>query len=168
MNVPLANMFRYNRWATLTLLDACRELTGEQLDVRQPWTSGSIREIFLHLIGGQQTFVLRTKGRQHEGELNRSSKWPGFDALMEIATSTSDELVSIAESLDEDADVSLPFMGKVYHYPKSFFLVHAVEHGVEHRTEIKLALAAIGIATPDLDAWEFAASMGYGEDVTER
>src|SRR5207248_10431127 len=27
--------------------------------------------------------------------------------------------------------------GKTYEYPKSFFLLHAIEHGVEHRTEIK-------------------------------
>ena len=28
-------------------------------------------------------------------------------------------------------------------YPRSFFLVHAVAHGTEHRTEIKFALAQL-------------------------
>jgi uncharacterized damage-inducible protein DinB len=166
MNTPLANMLRYNRWATDTLLDACRSLTDEQLDTHHAWTSGSIREVLVHLVGGQQTFALRTQGRQHEGELNRSSRWPGFEQLAAIARASGDELVSIAESLDDDADTGLTYMGRTYRYPKSFFLVHAVEHGVEHRTEIKLALAAIGVPTPDVDAWQFAAAMSYGEDVT--
>ena len=34
MNRPLAEVFRYNRWATLRLLEACRTLGDEQLDVR--------------------------------------------------------------------------------------------------------------------------------------
>jgi len=33
---------------------------------------------------------------------------------------------------------------------------------VEHRTEIKFALASAGIATPDLDAWKFSEAQGYG------
>jgi hypothetical protein len=40
-----------------------------------------------------------------------------------------------------------------------------VEHGVEHRTEIKVALAKMGIETPDLDAWSYAGAMGYGAEV---
>ena len=27
----------------------------------------------------KQTFILRTKGRQHEGELGRQSDWPGIE-----------------------------------------------------------------------------------------
>ena len=166
MNTLLANMLRYERWATLRIIDACRTLTDGQLDTRHGWTSGSVRELLLHLVGGQQTFVRRTKGRQHEGELNRTSVWPGFEALTAFAAEAGAELVGIAESMEADSDVELAWVGHTYRYPKGFFLVHAVEHGVEHRAEVKLALAAIGVETPDLDGWEFAAAMGYGEDIT--
>lgn len=166
MNVPLAEMCRYNRWATLTLVDGCRALTEEQLDLRQPWTSGSVRELLLHIVGGQQTLALRTDGRQHEGELNRASEWPGWDAVRSAAEQSADNLIAIAETLDEDVDIDLAWLGKRYRYPRSFFLVHAIEHGTEHRAELKLLLASVGIATPDLDGWEFAAAMGYGTEVT--
>lgn len=165
MNRPLAETFRYNRWANLVLLEACRALTDEQLDARDPSASPSVRELLLHLIGGQQTFVLRTKGRQHEGELNRTSAFPGFDALTEIATATSDELIAIAEALEEDRELDLPYAGKRYRFPVSFFLLHALEHGVEHRTEIKLSLARLGVETPDLDAWSYAPVAGFGQEV---
>ncbi len=164
MNAPLAEMLRYNRWATLTLIDACRTLDDAHLDARIPGTSGPLRELFVHVVGGQQTFVLRTEGRQNEGELNRASAWPGWDALADAARASSDDLVRIAESLDADVEVDLPYAGKTYRFPRSFFLVHAVEHGVEHRTEIKLALGQQGVTTPDLDAWQFAVAMGYGRE----
>lgn len=162
MNEPLAEMLRYNQWATLRLLEGCRGLSDAQLDATMPGASGSVRELLLHLVGGQQTFALRTKGRQHEGELHRRSAWPGWDALAEIARSSGDELIAIAEELVADETVVLPYMGKRPTFPKSFFLVHAVEHGVEHRTEIKMALAQQGVETPDLDGWHYAEARGFG------
>ena len=165
MNAPLAEMLRYNKWANLTLFEACRALSDEHLDARIPAASGSVRELLTHIAGGQQTFVLRTRGRQHEGELSRASQWPGFDKLLDIITRSSDDLIAIAAGLDEDTEADLPYMGKVYRYPRSFFLVHAVAHGVEHRTEVKLTLAPLGIATPDLDGWPYSSAAGYGREV---
>jgi uncharacterized damage-inducible protein DinB len=165
MNEPLAELFRYNRWANLRLIDACRGLTDEQLASRAPGASGSIGELLTHLVGGQQTFVLRTSGRQHEGELNRQSPWPGIATVREVALVTSDELVEIAARLEHDVDVDLPYGAKVYRFPTSFFLTHALEHGVEHRTEIRFSLAHLGIDAPDLDGWAYAADAGHGREV---
>lgn len=164
-NAALAEMFRYNRWANLELFGACRTLSDETLDARAEGVSGNVRELLLHVAGGQQTQILRTMGRQHEGELTRTSAWR-LDALVEAVRTSSDELLRIAEDLDADAEVDLPFMGKVYRYPKRFFLAHAVTHGIEHRTEVKVALAQLGVATPDLDGWPYAAASGYGREVT--
>jgi uncharacterized damage-inducible protein DinB len=165
MNGPLASMFRYNKWANTVLLEACSALPDQQLDARLASASGSVRVLLLHLVGGQQTFALRTQGRQHEGELNRRSEWPGFDTLVALAARSSDDLIAIAEDLDTESEVDLPYRGKNYRYPKSFFLLHAMEHGVEHRTEIKLTLAHFGVETPDLDGWPYGAAAGYGREV---
>jgi len=165
MNQPLVEVLRYNKWANLLLFDACRALSEEQLDTRAPGTSGTVRQLLLHVAGGQQTFVLRTAGRQHEGELTRWSAWPGFDVLVEVATRSSDELIAIAQGIEASAEVDLPWQSKTFRFPKSSFLVHAIEHGVEHRTEIKVALASMGIETPDLDGWHWAEAMGYGREV---
>ena len=165
MNQPVAEMLRYNRWANLRLYEACRNLTEEQLAWRLPAASGSISELLLHIAGGQQTFVLRTMGRQHEGEFNRSTPWPGFGAVFEALTRSNDDLVEIAESLDADREVGLPWMGKVYRFPVSFFLLHAAEHGTTHRTEVTVSLNHFGVDTPDLDAWSYAPEAGFGREV---
>jgi uncharacterized damage-inducible protein DinB len=166
MNGPLAAIFHYHRWATLRLVEACGSLTDEQLDSVGQGTSGSVRELLMHVVGGQRTFVLRTQGRQHEGELNRRSTWPGFEVLLAAARGAGDELVAIAEGLVEDAEVDLPHLGRVFRFPTSFFLVHAAEHTTEHLTEIRVALAQLGVDTPDLDGWSYAGAAGYGQDVT--
>lgn len=164
MNAPLAEMLRYNLWATTRLLEDCRSLPDAVLDTVVPGATGSIRELLVHLAGSQQTFALRTKGRQHEGELSRNSAWPGWDALFEAARTSGEELIEAAAALQTDADVDLPYMGKSYFFPKSFFLVHAMEHGADHRAEIRMALRSLNIETRDLDGWEYAAAMGYGAE----
>lgn len=165
MNASLAAMLQYNKWANGVLFDACSALGDAQLDHRLEACSGSARELLVHIVGGQQTLVLRTMGRQHEGELHRGSPWPGFGVLLELAERSNDELIAIAAALDVDREVDLPFAGKNYRYPVSFFLVHAVEHGAEHRTEVKITLASLGVDTPDLDGWSWAAAAGYGRQV---
>jgi uncharacterized damage-inducible protein DinB len=164
VNKDLAEMFRYNAWANRELFSACRSLTEEQLDLQIQGISGSVRELLMHIAGGQQTFILRTKGRQHEGELERQSAWPGIETVIHIAESTSDELIAIAEQLKDNEEIDLSYQGKTYHYPRRFFLVHAMEHSTEHRTEVKVALAHLGIETPDLDGWNYSQSAGYGQE----
>jgi uncharacterized damage-inducible protein DinB len=168
MHHGLAEMFRYNAWANHILFAACRGLTDAQLDMQVPGISGSVRELLMHIAGGQYTCILRTRGRQHEGELGRWSTWPGIETVIQLAAQTSDELLAIAEHLEGDEEVDLPYQDKTYRYPKRFFLVHAMEHSTEHRTEVKVALAQIGVETPDLDGWQYAASAGYGQAVVPK
>ena len=162
----MADCLRYNRWANLNLIDACRGLTEEQLDARATPSSRSVRELLQHIVGSELTFVLRTKGRQHEGESRHvEATWPGLDLLREVVGSSGDDLIAIAADLDEDELVALPYQGKTFVYPKHFFLLHAIEHGVEHRTEIKVTLALLGVETPDLDGWFYAPAAGYGRGI---
>jgi uncharacterized damage-inducible protein DinB len=163
----LADCLRYNRWANLTLIDACRGLTAEQLDTRATHSSRSVRDLLSHIVGSELTFVLRTKGRQNEGESRQLDTWPGFGVLRDVAASSGDDLIAIAAGLDDDELVALPYQGKTYEYPKSFFLLHAIEHGVEHRTEVKVTLALSGIETPDLDGWFYAPAAGYGREIAK-
>jgi uncharacterized damage-inducible protein DinB len=167
MGRALADCLRYNRWANLLLIDACHGLTEEQLDWRATQASRSVRALLQHIVGSELTFVLRTEGRQHEGESRHVEEtWPGLDKLHEVAATSGDALIAIALGLDEDELVALPYQGKTYQYPKSFFLLHAIEHGVEHRSEIKVTLALIGVETPDLDGWFYAPAAGYGREIS--
>src|SRR4029077_15575162 len=95
MSKALADCLRYDRWANLTLVEACRGLTEEQLDTRASQSSRSVRELLSHIVGSELTFALRTKGRQHEGESRHVDTWPGFEVLREVAASSGDDLIAI-------------------------------------------------------------------------
>ncbi len=94
-----------------------------------------------------------------------SLQWPGLEVLAADAAGSSRELVDAAEAMDDDRDVVLAYMGKSHRYPRSFFLVHAAEHGVEHRARIGMMLVRLGEEAPDLDGWAFASAAGLGEEV---
>lgn len=44
-------------------------------------------------------------------------------------------------------------------------MVQAIEHGVEHRTEIKVTMAELGVDRPDLDGWFYSEAAGSGQEV---
>ena len=165
VSVPFVEVFHYNRWANRSLFDAVRGLTDEQLDFTGNGTSGTVRELLMHIAGGQQDLVVSTRGRSRADDLGRWSEWPGFDRLFDVVAETNDELIHIAETLDPDATVDMSYMGKTYRYPKRLFLINAIHHTIEHRTEVKVALNQLGVETPDLDGWPYAAFAGYGEEV---
>lgn len=162
MNDGIVELFEYNLWATAALIDGCREAPAELLEARVAGVPDTVAALFTHLVGGQQTFALRTKSRQHEGELNRRSAFPGWDELARVANESGQVLLEAARTAEPGAEVELHWQGQVSRLPLRFILTHAIEHAAEHRTEIKVALSAQGFPTPDLDGWNYAATRGYG------
>jgi uncharacterized damage-inducible protein DinB len=165
VNEGLVELFEYNLWANQTLFEACGPLGMATLSEQPPGISGTIGSLLTHIVGGEQTFLLRTQGRQHEGELNRASPFSGVDELLRIASEVGRGLRDTAAALQDGAAIDLSWQGKTYRFPVRFFLVHAIEHSMEHRTELKVGLNQLGIETPDLDGWSYAAAKGYGAEV---
>src|SRR5206468_12521899 len=85
---------------------------AEQLDTRAKHSSRSARDLLSHIVGSELTFVLRTKGRQNEGESRHVDTWPGFEVLREVAASSGEDLIAIAAELGEDEiKVTLALIG---------------------------------------------------------
>ncbi len=164
MNEGLVELFEYNLWATGTLIEGCRAASADYLHARVAGATDTVAALFTHLVGGQQTFALRTRGRQHEGELNRRSTFPGWDELARLANASGRELLGAARGMNGDEQVGLSWQGATRYLPLRFILMHAIEHAMEHRTEIKMAFRAQGFETPDLDGWSYGAFKGYGAD----
>ncbi len=154
----------YNDWANGRVIDVCRNLTEAQLDAPDSNVFGSIRQTLLHVVCGQYSFLARLDGNAQDPRA-LAPQWPEFEALMVIAAETSEALPAAASALDVDADVVLSYQRKGHRYPKSFFLLHAIQHGIEHRTQIGVMLAQLGHEAPNLDGWAFAEHAGLGEEV---
>jgi uncharacterized damage-inducible protein DinB len=164
MDLGFVELLRYNEWANATLLDACRNLSDAQLRARLAVTSGSVRDLLLHVIGGQQAYILLVQGNSNADALDRNRPWPGLPQLTAMADQTSAELISLAEQLDPMSEVDLAHHGRVHRYPSRFLLASVVEHGVRHRTELLVNLKSVGVPMPDLDGWAYGRSAGYGAE----
>jgi uncharacterized damage-inducible protein DinB len=136
MDLGMVELLRYNGWANATLLDACRDLSDLQLRAKLAVTSGSVRDLLLHVIGSQQAYILLMQGQSDADALDRNRPWPGMAQLIAMAGQTSAEFISLAEQLDPMSEVDLAHHGGVHRYPKRFLLASVVEHGVRHRTEL--------------------------------
>jgi uncharacterized damage-inducible protein DinB len=154
-----AEFLHYNRWANLHLIDACLNLTPEQLASSAPGTYGSIYETLVHLTQAEARYYKRLTGILLEPPFS----WEAAPSLAEIRSfmeRVSRALVEAAEGM-QDSD-SFPrdwddpeWQGHSQRYKSVAMLIQAVDHGIEHRTNITTILAQQGIHSPDLDGWEY-------------
>jgi uncharacterized damage-inducible protein DinB len=154
-----AEFLYYNRWANLHLMDACLDLTPDQLASSAPGTYGSIYDTLVHIVQAEARYYKRLSGVQ----LAPPFSWEAAPSLSEIrpyAERVGSALVEAAEQMRSTdsfpRDWHEPeWEGQSNRYKAVSMLIQAVNHGVEHRTNITTILAQQGIRPPDLDGWEY-------------
>ena len=61
----LDDAFAHHVWATVRLIDACSELSEEQLQTSLPGTYGSILDTLRHLVASDAGYLNRLSDRRH-------------------------------------------------------------------------------------------------------
>src|SRR5207245_8068219 len=56
---PMLRQMRHDVWATEKLIDHCRKLTKEQLELTVPGTYGSIRTTLVHIVAADERYLRR-------------------------------------------------------------------------------------------------------------
>ncbi len=64
-------------------------------------------------------------------------------------------LVAAAEQLDPAGVIEQEWDGQVHRYRAAALFIQAVNHGVEHRTNVTTILAQLGIEPPAVDGWGY-------------
>jgi uncharacterized damage-inducible protein DinB len=158
MNVGLVDFYKHNLWANQGLLDACTQLTDEQLHASAPGTYGQIGDTLVHLLRAEDSYLARLTGRQPEDVL-RVGEFPGVETLREHAYRSGEELIAIASTVDPTQVVRGTYRGEPYELPVMVPLVQAIHHATEHRSQIATVLSQIGIEPPDLSVWAYDEAM---------
>jgi uncharacterized damage-inducible protein DinB len=153
MTTGLPDFLRYNRWANLRLLDVCAELSDAQLDATTKGTFGSVRETLMHLFASEEGYVRHFTGTSPTPPLKQLTSFAGFDELRRRAERSGHELITIAEQ----GDLSQIFYldGGTYEVPAVVVLIQAVNHAIDHRSQIATLLSQQDIEPPDLDGWSY-------------
>lgn len=152
--------FRHNSWATLRLLEFCRDIDPALLDTVAPGTFGPIKETMAHLVGGEELLVAMAEGAVQHGPMPR---FTSLDDLLERAKWLAErwerylEREPHPERLVEREDGEGRRLVRV-----GTVLAEAVYHGNHHRAQVCTALRTVAVVPPPLDGW------AYGAWVSER
>jgi uncharacterized damage-inducible protein DinB len=151
---------RHDVWATQMLLDRCRSLTKEQLQLSAPGTYGTIQKTFAHIV------------RANEGYLNTYGLIP--QPFIEL-TASLDEIASRLARVREA--VEQLFKSKEWDFDRRIHderrkadlelwvpLAQFSHHGSDHRSQIGTILTLNGLDAPELDVWAYATAEGAFKD----
>lgn len=155
----LADAFGHHVWATLRVIDACRQLPASQLVTSVPGTYGAILDTVGHLVGADASYLTVVTGGPR----------PPFDEDSEDLGALRATMVEhgaawaalLETELDEEAmRVRHRDDGTESHAPMSIRLAQALHHGTDHRSQICTALSSLGLEPPLIDVWDYAREHG--------
>jgi uncharacterized damage-inducible protein DinB len=169
----LQRQMRHGVWANEQLLERCRALSDDQLELTVPGTYGTIRKTLAHIVASEEGYLVRLLGSLlHEPPLRE----PDLATLDQIAphiahVTSAVERLFAKGSPDPDrviADTPLrragaPRFEMVAWAPAAQF----VYHGIDHRSQIDTILSTHGLETLDLQVWPFAMELGASREVKE-
>ncbi|HXZ03412.1 MAG TPA: DinB family protein [Ktedonobacteraceae bacterium] len=157
MTTGLPNFFKYNLWANQRLLDACEQLSNSQLDATMKGTFGSIRETLMHLFSSEEGYARSLTGTSPTPLLKEFTAFPGIDLLRQRAESSAERLIKAVEAGDLDRILHLD--GGTYDAPAIIVVIQAINHAIDHRSQISTLMSQLDIEPPELDSWAYNDAM---------
>jgi uncharacterized damage-inducible protein DinB len=153
MTVGLPDFFRYNLWANQRLLDACEQLSDEQLDATMNGIFGSVRGTLMHLFSSEEGYARSLTGEAPTPRLDETASFPGFDELRRRAEMSAEKLIAFTEKAELGRTLWLD--GGTYEALDVIVVIQAIDHGIDHRSQIATLLTQQGITPPELDSWAY-------------
>jgi uncharacterized damage-inducible protein DinB len=157
---PLDQVMRHNAWATLSLLEFCRSLGPEALELSAIGTYGTLYGTLQHLVGGEQWYISLLTGEWLGGRPVRRDERRSLDDLVAVATAVGQRGIALAAVEDEPRRVDL---GGGEWATAGVIFAQLVHHGNEHRTQATTILGANGIGAPSLGGWAYGVATGTAQ-----
>jgi uncharacterized damage-inducible protein DinB len=149
----LYDAFAHHTWATERLIDACADLTAEQLGTPAPGTFGSIIGTFRHLVSSDGWYL--SFFREQPAPIEEEADVPLPELRAAISANGAAWLELLAGDIDADTDIVEHGEAWDFHAPLGFRLAQVVHHGTDHRSQICTALTSLGVEPPEIDVWAY-------------
>jgi uncharacterized damage-inducible protein DinB len=159
----VVELFRHNTMMNRRLLEACRRLSPEQLGATAPGTYGTIAATLVHIANAQEGYAARLLDVERPERLTEDP-FPGFDALAERLAHGDAQLErAAARATNEERKVQVTGDDPpgTWWMPVPLFLVQAINHGTEHRSQVATILTHLGIEPPDMAGWAYFFDSGH-------
>jgi uncharacterized damage-inducible protein DinB len=151
----LERLYDHHRWANLRLIDACSSLPDASLAASAEGTYGPIRETLVHLVAASCRYVELLSGEEpFPGAVREADGWPGWERLRDAADRAGRRLGELAAAVPEGQRlVGESRRRGHFDLPAEVVLAQVLEHGAEHRTQVRAAITTLGMEPPEVDAW---------------
>jgi uncharacterized damage-inducible protein DinB len=161
-----AEFFRHNTMMNRRLVEACQPIPPEQLGATATGTYGSIGATLVHIANSQVGYAARLLETERPERLPEDP-FPGFQALTERFTLGDAQLEQAATLAGQDRKVQVTGDDPpgAWWMPVSLFLLQAVNHGTEHRSQVATILTQLGVEPPEMDGWAYFLESGLMVDV---
>jgi uncharacterized damage-inducible protein DinB len=148
----IALLYRYNYWAHDRILRQVARLTPEQYLADAGYSWGGVGGTLAHLLGTEVAWRARWQG-QSATALTQ----PDLGTAEALTAAWVENVAAMWAYLDtvaaDDLDRDFPYarQGVTYAHPLWTQLVHVVNHGTQHRSEIAAMLTNDGYSPGDID-----------------
>jgi uncharacterized damage-inducible protein DinB len=162
----LVEFFRHNAMMNGRLLVACRQLTPKQLGATATGTYGTIGATLAHIANAQEGYAARLLDTERPERLPEDP-FPGMEAVAERLARGDRQLEEAAARAGQDREVQVTGDDPpgTWTMPVSLFLLQAVNHGTEHRSQVATILTNLGIEPPEMDGWAYFFESGHMVEV---
>ena len=157
----LVEFFQHNSMMNRRLMEACRQLSPERLSATATGTYGSIGATLVHIANSQEGYAARLLDTERPQRLPEEP-FPGFEALGERFAHGDVQLQEAATQAAQDREVQVTGDDPpgTWLMPVSLFLLQAVNHGTEHRSQVATILTQLGVEPPEMDGWMYFFASG--------
>jgi uncharacterized damage-inducible protein DinB len=151
----LVELIKYNNWANQQLLAILLELPEDVLATSAPGAYGSIHRTLGHMIAAEADYVGRLIGDGPEPHFKWDDR-PSIGEIAGFAEVVAEALLDAIQHITPDQMVHEEEDGNFVDYQARVLFMQAIEHGIEHRTNITTILNSLGVDLPELDLWGYA------------
>ncbi len=165
-NPFLHRQMQHDIWATTKLIERCRKLTPEQLELTTPGTYGTIRATLTHIVSSDEGYLVRLLGKVlHETPFRANDPATVDDVATHLThVKAAVERLFSGPPIDPDrviTDTPLrPEGAPRFEMAAWAPATQLIYHGVDHRSQIDTILSVHGLETIDLQVWPYAVELG--------
>lgn len=146
-------MFRYHRWATVTLIDHLKQLPPARLNDTVPGTMGTIHDTMTHLVGAERIYLALMHDQPRPPRLDDTLTLDDLRREFESLSKQWDEILDHVD--DYDPTLHRAHDDEVVPHVRDLLITQTLHHGNDHRTHICTVLGATGQDVPEMDEWAY-------------
>ena len=151
----LLTLYDYNYWATEKLLKSAQQISHEQFTAKTAFSFGSVRGTFVHILSAEWVWRMRCQEGVSPEKMIQENKFPELEPLQSKLAEEKTNMLGYINTLTESD------LNRIVAYKNTrgdglenrlwHILVHVVNHGTQHRSEIAEMLTRYGHSPGDID-----------------